>query len=256
MGWPQSYFSPVWLRLMHAKAPDWFKPRGYAHFDSPLSLKAADQLVSERDRVSRHSFFPFLRYTVQTQKVERDRVSGKISPKMPKLREISFAAHSDSHIYSYYSFVLAEQYEKALSSSGVSDSVLAFRSLGKSNIHFASDAFGYIEELGECVAFATDITGFFDNLDHIKLKKAWCSLLDISSLPPDHFAVFKSITQYAYVERNALYRVLGLSSNNPPSPPASVVLAKYWNYKKWRLSYPYPFQGASDEPGYADQPDR
>ena len=140
--------------------------------------------------------------------------SGKLIPKI-KSRPISYAAHMDSHIYSYYSFKLAELYEVALHEKGISESVLAFRSLGKSNVDFAFDAFTEISTRKNCSAVALDISGFFDNLDHGFLKKTWASLLKQDVLPPDHFSVFKSLTQFSTVNKDDLYLALGISKNNP-----------------------------------------
>lgn len=196
----------------------WYKPRGYVHFDSPLSLKTAEKLVTSPNAVASHAFYPLLRYTVESQKIEKD-PAGNAVKKPVKKRPISFAAHADAHIYSYYGSMLSALYELRLKQLGIGDSVLAFRSLGKSNVHFANDAFELIKKMGPCVAFATDISGFFDNLDHNHLKKAWTSLLGVPALPDDHYAVFKSLTRYSFVLRDQVYAALGLSSNNPPRSP-------------------------------------
>ncbi len=198
----------------------WYKPRGYVHFDSPLGQIAAEKLVTNAEAVASHPFYPLLRYTVETQKIEKNKSTGLVTYKDPKKRPISFAAHADAHIYSYYSFLLTAPYERQLTSSGLAASVLAFRALGKSNIQFANDAFELINQMGNCVAFATDITGFFDNLDHRHLKKAWAGLIETQPLPSDHFAVFKSLTKFAYVSLEQAFPALGISPNNPPRSPS------------------------------------
>lgn len=202
--------------MMKTKKHPWFKPRGYAHFDRPVSVAEAERLVTDPRQVARHAFYPFLRYTVSTQKIEKDPVSGLVRYKKPKNRPISFASHVDSHIYSYYASLLSVPYEQMLVAGGVSDSVLAFRSLGKSNIDFANEAFETVKQMGECIAFATDIVSFFDRLDHTVLKRAWARVLGKTELPPDHYAVFKSLTKYAYAVRDQVFAELGLSSSNPP----------------------------------------
>lgn len=196
----------------------WYKPRGYVHFDSPLSIKAAEKLATSPNAVAGHPFYPLLRYTVESQKIEKNR-AGLAVKKPIKQRPISFAAHADAHIYSYYGSVLSVLYEERLKQLAIGGSVLAFRCLGKSNIHFANDAFELIKGMGQCVAFATDISGFFDNLDHRHLKKAWTSLLGVTALPDDHYAVFKSLTRYSFVQREQVFQALGLSDNNPPRYP-------------------------------------
>ena len=42
-------------------------------------------------------------------------------------------------------------------------------------------------------------------IDHARLKEVWCGLLGEPSLPADHYAVYKNITQYADVDRTKLY---------------------------------------------------
>ncbi|MBS0354503.1 MAG: group II intron reverse transcriptase domain-containing protein [Proteobacteria bacterium] len=196
----------------------WYKPRGYVHFDSPLSLKTAEKLVTSPNTVACHAFYPLLRYTVESQKIEKN-PTGMAVKRPIKKRPISFAAHADAHIYSYYGSVLSSLYEARLKELGIEQSVLAFRALRKSNIHFANDAFELIKKMGQCVAFATDISGFFDNLEHRHLKKVWASLLGVTALPKDHYAVFKSLTHYSFVQREEVYRALGHSDNNPPHFP-------------------------------------
>ena len=45
-----------------------------------------------------------------------------------------------------------------------------------------------------------DITKFFDNLNHSVLKREWQKLLDVGRLPNHHYSVFKSLTNFSYVE--------------------------------------------------------
>jgi len=193
---------------------DWYRERHYLHFDQPIGPKRAARIVTDPVRVASHSFSPFLNYQIITKKVRRD--GGRLVPKV-KPRPIAFASHLDSHIYAYYCALLTEPYEKQLEVDGLGGSVLAFRKLGKSNIEFALDAFQKIRAMGDCTAIGYDISGFFNNLDHALLKEAWCRLLGTSMLPPDHYAVFKSLTKFAQVERKAVYKALGISEHNPPS---------------------------------------
>lgn len=219
--WPQSFpFSGLANLVMKKEKHPWYKPRGYVHFDAPLGLVGAEKLAQNPDKVARHSFYPFIRYGVTTQKVAKNSVTRKVYRKDPKLRHIAFASHADAHIYAYYSHVLGAAYEERIKCYGLGGSVLAFRSLGKSNIEFANDAFNEICRVGECFVFATDITGFFDNLDHQILKKAWIDLVGFESLPKDHYAVFRSLTNYSYVIKGELFDLLGFSENNAPRAPS------------------------------------
>ncbi|MEE5042809.1 antiviral reverse transcriptase Drt2 [Pseudomonas alliivorans] len=193
----------------------WYKSRKYLHFDRPVGQRAALDYVSSPQKVSAHSFYPFIAYTSVVLKYRLDNDLG-VFVKNSKARPISYSAHLDSHIYAYYSFVLNQLYEKELVRRGLHTSVLAFRSVdGKSNIDFAHDAFCEIRAKGECCVLAFDVEKFFDRLEHSRLKAAWENLLGVRQLPADHFAVFKSITKSSRVDKVALYNKLGISIHNP-----------------------------------------
>ena len=117
---------------------DWYKKRHYLHFDQPIGLNKATKIVTSPESVSRHSFSPFINYQIQSHKIYKK--DGKVEYKS-KSRPIAFAAHVDSHIYSYYCQKLTALYEAQLKGTPLDRSILAFRKLGKSNIDFAFDAF-------------------------------------------------------------------------------------------------------------------
>lgn len=165
-------------------------------------------------QVQGHSFYPFIYSTVTTIKVSRNPQTKKVERKK-KEREISYSAHVDSHIYSFYASKLARHYENRIVAADLRGSVLAFRSLGKSNVDFAWKAFAEIRQRGNCDVVAFDIKGFFDNLDHRLLKRAWTSVLGEVYLPKDHWAVFRSLTTWARVNKDKLYKALGISIHNP-----------------------------------------
>ena len=217
-GWPQSNLLRVLQihfigRSMPNDEPPWFRLRGYLHFDSPVKAVTAQKLVTNPKRVAKHAFFPLIHYQIDSFKVSTTE-SGEFHKKF-KSRPISYASHLDSHIYAYYAWLLSKHYEELLNHNNLSDNVLAFRSLGKSNIEFANNAFEEIKRRKHCVAIALDISGFFDNLDHQTLKAMWARTLGEEKLPDDHFNVFKSLTKYSKVNRAALYEQLGISPNNP-----------------------------------------
>ncbi|EPS8493923.1 antiviral reverse transcriptase Drt2 [Yersinia enterocolitica] len=192
----------------------WFRTRGYLHFDKPISLKKTLRLVTDPSKVAKHSFLPFITFDVKSYKISQDKVTKKIT-KDEKERKIAYSSHVDSHIYAYYAAILSGIYEEKLKDYGVSSNVIAFRSLNKSNIEFANEAFNSIKNRKECGAVALDLSKFFDTLDHIQLKDAWCRLLGAEKLPEDHYAVFKNITRYSSVYKNKLYEHLKISKNNP-----------------------------------------
>lgn len=210
--------------------PQWFRSRTYLHFDSPVGFKTAERLVKNPSHVATHPFYPFICYSLVTTKVKKDHSSGKLY-RVAKPRPIAYAAHIDSHIYSYYCFALGELYEAALKKTGIEHCALAFRALGKSNIDFANQAFDDIKSMGACTVFAFDITGFFDNLDHELLKSAWANLLVTKRLPADHFAVYKSLTRAAKVDRDEVYKKFGISTLNPKNGRTRICNAEEFRAK-------------------------
>lgn len=196
------------------KKHPWYKPRRYLHFDAPLSLKNARIIATNPNNVESHSFYPFIAFSNLTKKIFFDKNAVKIKSK-DKIRPISYASHADSAIYSYYSKMLSNSYENLLSDYGLTKNIIAFRSLGKSNIDFAKKIFTEIEERKYCSAIGLDITGFFDNLDHKHLKKMWAKVIGKNTLPNDHFAVYKSITAFSTVDKDKLYKEFDIAIHNP-----------------------------------------
>jgi RNA-directed DNA polymerase len=200
--------------MCHVQITKWFRNRQYLHFDHPLQEAAALKIVTDPVKVARHAFYPFIQSVLCTPKISRDKKTKKLIRKK-KQRDVASAAHVDSHIYAYYSKVLGEAYEQQLTSLSLQEVVLAFRSLGKSNVEFAKRAFDAILAMPSCEVVALDIEGFFDNLDHALLKSAWARVLGTDRLPDDHFAIFKSLTKWAHVDKSVAYKALGISIHNP-----------------------------------------
>lgn len=184
----------------------------YPHFDAPISISAAQKLVSDPDRVAANAFFPFILYHDTWMPY---RTADVVKPEV-KCRPIRYGARRDAYIFLHYRRKLAEQYETRLRTLGISQCPIAYRQIpkasgvgGKCNIDFAKDAFDYVDQLGNCVAIALDIKSYFENLDHSYVKRIWCELLGVGELPPDHYAVYKNITRYRYVDQRDVYRRLG-----------------------------------------------
>ncbi|WP_318419119.1 antiviral reverse transcriptase Drt2 [Photobacterium leiognathi] len=195
--------------------PIWYTKRNYLHFDISISATKATKIVTNPTIVSTHAFFPFISYNFQLTKLDRDLTSGKLYRK-PKSRDVAYSSHIDSHIYAYYAKQLSEIYEKKINSLGLNSSVLAFRKLdGKSNVHFANDAFNDIRKMGTCSAIALDFSKFFNTLDHEILKEEWCKLLDVPRLSKDHFNVYRSLTKFTTVDRNEVFKAFGISQYTP-----------------------------------------
>lgn len=191
---------------------DWVPTlKHYPHFDKPIRPKDIDKLVRNPDAVARNSFYPFMRFEEKWQPF-RYKQGGKPEKKKRQLR---FASRRDAYIYSFYRHLLREPYEAALAARELGDNVIAYRKLaspqgkGKSNIDFALDAFNVVQGYGDAAVVTLDISKFFESIDHELLLQKWCGLLGVPELPQDHAAVFRAITKYAVVDRDAVYERLG-----------------------------------------------
>lgn len=207
--------NPILSRLCHfwrggVLREKWFKRRCYLHFDAPISYLKAKQLVEDPKKVACWSFFPLLHVTLDSKKIVR--AEDNSLKFKEKKRDIYYAAHSDSHIYSYYSNILCDKYEILINMNELNNNIIGFRKLknndgkGKCNIHFAQQAFQDIIGMAPCSVLCFDIKGFFDNLDHFILKKAWSFVLEKDKLPCDHYNIFKSLIKFSYVERKDIFK--------------------------------------------------
>ncbi|MBS4009875.1 MAG: hypothetical protein KGZ72_03880 [Roseovarius sp.] len=184
----------------------------YPHFDAPITLREIRNLVTDRERVAANSFYPFFLYEESWQPFR----STDAAKPDKKRRPIRYGARRDAYIFAFYRRKLSRLYEARLREMGIVDCPIAYRQVlkpgrggGKCNIDFAKDAFDEIDRLGNSVAVALDIKGYFENLDHGRIKRIWCDLLGVQELPLDHYAVFKNITKYRFVDQRAVYSRLG-----------------------------------------------
>lgn len=172
---------------------DWYRQRGYAHFDRPPSRARAVAYVTNQQKVSSHAFFPLVMRPIRTFHMKEGDVGRRFTQ---KTRAIAYAAHMDTAIHAYYASVLTKKLEERYIDTHIGDAVLAYRRHNppKCNVDFAFDVFQEIQGRDKCDVIALDIEAFFDSMDHKLLKAAWQKLLGVSQLPADHFAVFKSVT--------------------------------------------------------------
>jgi hypothetical protein len=202
---------------------DWFRLKRYPHIGLPLKLRDrgwVESYVTNPTKIKSHSFFPFIHRKISVRKFRRAKIQNSKKSKLRvatyKEREVYYANHLDSNIYSYYSSILKDLYEEKLKESGAEKCVTAYRriklyenekSRNKCNIDFANDIFGYIKSNNKknLVSITFDITSFFDNLNHNKLKKAWCNVLNEKNLPEDHYAVFRNLTKFSFLELEDIF---------------------------------------------------
>ena len=151
-----------------------------------------------------------------TSRVSRDEDGNFL--KEDKERDIKLCAHSDAAIYSYYSHLLSEKYEEELERLQLGNVVTAFRKMQgeqMNNIAFANEVFEFIQANRPCIALGLDVKKFFDRLDHGILMKQLKALLRVDRLPQDYFALYKNLTSFCWVDRDDVYKRLGISKHNP-----------------------------------------
>lgn len=118
-----------------------------------------------------------------------------------------YASHRDACILSHYASLINERLGAFYSEHSLGDMVIAYRSLGLSNYHFSATAYRYAVQESPCAILAFDVSGFFDNLDHLLLKTRLKRLLGVESLPTDWMKVFRFVSDFHYVELDDLKKV-------------------------------------------------
>lgn len=212
--------SSLWLELrVRASSPnsavlwgkqlavEWFRPRRYRHFDHPVGESFARKVTSP-SFVCTHSFSPLIHYFKEEKRYKRRDHKTRV-----KARPIMYASHRDACILSYYSSLLTDLLEEEYAQSGVGESAVAYRSLGKANYHFAAEVFAFAKENAPVAILAYDVTGFFDNLDHRLLKRQLRSILRCQNLPDDWYKVFRYITRFSYVTVDDLKAVPSIAKS-------------------------------------------
>lgn len=207
---------------------DWFKHRSYAHFSPKPLPKFVRQYVTNPTTVAKHGFHPFIYKPIivntYRRRMNEEVVNGvkrfvRATQRTSKRKErkIMYADHLDAHIYSYYNKIIYNNLELAYKENKyLSNSVTAYRRIptgvgnsNKNNIHFAKDVFDYIKEnpRAEQVVLCFDIKKFFDTLCHHYLKRQWKAVLGVEKLPCSHYAVYKNITRYSFVDMKDILRI-------------------------------------------------
>ena len=202
---------------------DWFRVKKYPHIGLPIipkDRKWVDSFVKNPNAIAVYGFYPFIHRKISVRKfrksISETGTRSKLRTSDKKAREIYYANHLDSNIYSYYSQLLNKRYETKLIEKELQDCVIAYRRIqlistkekrNKSNVDFASEGFQHIKKRpqDEIVAITFDIKSFFDNLDHKLLKKAWCNVLNLKTLEKDHYNIYKNITNFSYIEEKRLF---------------------------------------------------
>jgi RNA-directed DNA polymerase len=203
--------------------PAWFSKRGYKHFDAPVGELYACG-VEAGSSIDEHAWSPLIHYEKRVKRYKP--TNGKT---VYKVRPIMYASHRDACILSKYACELTRRLDDFYEGEGLASNVIGYRRLGKSNYDFSADAYRFAKANAPCVVLCFDITGFFDHLDHHLLKKNLKQLLGTPELSKDWYRVFRHVTRYHYVSREALaaHPDIGPRLKSPkPQPVASIAEVK------------------------------
>jgi len=208
----------------------WFKTKKYPHIGLPITIKDYNwvkEYVENPEKIRLHSFLPLIHKSIVKRRFRADLSTPVLNPSgkrkrilgKPKVRDIFFASHLDSLILSKYNEILASAYEKYIENLNFNESVVAYRKIpiskglkkNKCNIDFAKTTFEFIQKnnTNKLTAIVADVTSFFDNLNHKILKKQWTKVLNETTLPQDHYNVFKALTNIKYIEGDHLFESYG-----------------------------------------------
>jgi len=177
---------------------DWFKKRRYRHFDLPVGENFAKKVMNPAF-VLKHIFVPLLHYTKSETRYKKCPITG-IRTITTKNRPIKYASHRDACILSYYAHLLNARLDVHYEAAGLSDSVLAYRALGRGNYDFSAEVLAFARAHAPVTILAFDVSSFFDNLDHTFLKRRLKAILGVSSLEEDWLRIFRSITAFHFVD--------------------------------------------------------
>jgi RNA-directed DNA polymerase len=80
------------------------------------------------NKIANKCFWPFINMIKKEKKYYNNSDNNEDYFKI-KEREINYASHMDSYIYSYYSYVLNEKYNNYISNYRINDEILAYRNI-------------------------------------------------------------------------------------------------------------------------------
>ncbi|MES2650021.1 MAG: reverse transcriptase domain-containing protein [Bacteroidota bacterium] len=204
---------------------NWFKLKKYPHIGLPITISDYEwvkEYVNNKNKIRTHSFLPFIHKCISQRKFRPDKLrtdktetKRRYRIKDKKHRNIYFASHIDSLVFSYYNSLLVDAYEKHIENKNFNESIVAYRKItlskdsknNKCNIDFAKTTFEFIKrnESKKLSVIVADVTSFFDNLDHKILKRKWSKILNECTLPLDHYNIFKTLTRIKYIEGEQLF---------------------------------------------------
>ncbi len=208
---------------------NWFEKvskKNKLHFDKRKKYPVACSII-DSDSVAKHKFFPFINFTIKAfqysklKELKRQGITSIPKELLFKPREINYSCYSDSYILAYYNEKLAKTYENILKIKHIS-APIAYISIkkangkGKNNVDFAAEAFTEIKQRKNCFCIGLDIKGFFDNLDHKRLKYSLIKIIgtDDQKLTSDWYLIYKILTKFHFISLKELLKVLKKDKND------------------------------------------
>lgn len=199
-----------------------FKIKKYLHFSEKIEYNNIGWVkgyVSNPKSIKKHKFYPFIHRQMKQRKFRRCKEGESSEQRRQRIadvktRHISYSNHLDRCVYSHYASKLVKSYELQLKKEPLlSDAVIAYRSKKYSEKNLSSAALA--KEVFDIIksfpndsfrVVAMDVSSFFDDLNHKILKSAWKELLGFNEeMPDDHYAIFKNITKYSYVDYHDVF---------------------------------------------------
>ena len=111
--------------------PEWIKLKRYPHIGLPISprhVASIRKYVETPEKIASHAFMPFIRREMVSHPHSLNPDTNKKEPKR-KVRELTYASHVDSVIFSYYADRLQHRYEDFVKKNHLDDVVVAYRKI-------------------------------------------------------------------------------------------------------------------------------
>lgn len=209
------------MKISITKNNDDFKTKNFLHFDKRQKFNYVKSYVESPDKVSLHSFLPFIRFVYSFEKFHdqgfTDMSNESVRPIKSKSRDIMYAGHLDGYIYKHYSNMLNTYYNDLALLYDINQNSLAYRNNKpkQSNIDFSAKIINQIMDYGSAYIMIGDFTNFFDRIDHSILKRNLITVLNVNrlennnTLPDDWYNVFRSVTKFGYYEKQLINEFCG-----------------------------------------------
>lgn len=192
--------------------------KSYIHFSKRITIEEISGMKNfllNKWNIKNHSFNPLLSFLKKTPLFAHEEVEWekkkhrRLISVGNKVRPLMYADHLDSVIYSWYAYMLSSAYEEKLKTLWLQDYISAYRNdnIPRTNSSTAREMFDFAKTQysnKDHIIMLFDIRKFYDTLDPKILKKMWYTLLGETSLPEDHFALYRSIIDYSVVDKNEL----------------------------------------------------